>query len=175
LNTARRHLAKEDRAALARRLRDETGWSNPVLAEHIGVSKETIRTDLLATGKNLPVDLDARVIDRNGASRPAAVPRPPAEPTVRTLIAAGLSTDEGPAPVAEELRAMLELYIRFGIKRFAPARVAALVDPDMREFYASVGEEFIPWLATFVAELRAQQAQLRVVGGSGHEAAEVGP
>jgi hypothetical protein len=173
LNLARRHLEKEARVALVRRLRAETGWSAPKIAAETGLNARTVLRDLAASATSVAVHPDARITDRNGVRRPAHVP--PAEPTVRTLIEAGLATGDGIPAEPPELVAMRRLYIDFAIKRFPAAQVAALVSPDMREFYASVGEAFVPWLATFAAELRGRHVPLRVIGGSEREAAEVGP
>lgn len=102
-----------------------------------------------------------------------AFPKPD-EPDVRVLIAAGVAADDGPAPEPPELVAMRRLYTDFSIKRFEATRVAELVDPSMRDFYAFTGEAFIPWLEAFATALRERGAHLRVMKGRVREAAEAG-
>lgn len=75
LNLARRHLTREQRRELVLKLRQQ-GWSLRRIAQALGVSRDTVHKDVLATVRNLTVEnLPDRVIGKDGKSRPAQMPR----------------------------------------------------------------------------------------------------
>ena len=69
LNLARRHLTREQRRALAARLRSE-GWSLRRIGEAVGVSHPTVLGDL-KIGKDLPIPEPDRVQRQGGGTYPA--------------------------------------------------------------------------------------------------------
>lgn len=81
-NLHRRHMTREQRAEWVAKLRSE-GWSTPKIAEAVGVSAETVRTDIkkCATSQNLEVaqgvedvDTPAKILGQDGKQRPAERP-----------------------------------------------------------------------------------------------------
>lgn len=84
LNTFRRQMSREDRAARILRLRSE-GMSYRAIAEKAGVSHETVRKAVAESGVNLltPDELPPSVKGKDGKTYPAARPLSVMNPTAR--------------------------------------------------------------------------------------------
>ncbi len=76
LNLKRRHLTRDQKQTIARRLR-ETGLSYPQIAAMLGVDEKTVRL-WLSTSENSEVENPPQTLGRDGKWRPAARPSPEA-------------------------------------------------------------------------------------------------
>lgn len=135
LNLSRRHLSREQRRELVKKLRAERGWSLRRIAERLGVSKSQVDRD--AAEAVVPNGTPARVEGADGKSYAATKPKPSPTifaPTVKQQERAGAALrdlgDQAPAKTLDVKRA--EKMARTRQKEATKEQIATHV-PDIKD------------------------------------------
>jgi hypothetical protein len=174
LNLARRHLDKEARRELVVRLR-AARMSTWDIAEKTGIPQTTVRRDLDGTEPFGSVGTDARVIGRDGISRPALIVRaphpdapwnangdspyvPPDWELTRGEAAPrghGVNSWLPPLAAPAEEQAVMVAIRAASITRFDPAATAAAIPFDVRASHRGAFVSLREWLDRVIAALDA--------------------
>lgn len=173
LNAHRRQLSATERAEVVAQLR-KARLSTRAIAKAVGVSKDTVRRDLIGADAPMPERIETSDGRTYPASRPRIDPRP--DPYFAERIAAKQATDYidlmPPAEQAWERQFRQHTGWSKGMHAAAkallalvPADVVPTLDPEGREDTELVIGLIEGWISKTRSEL-SKNAPLRLVGGA---------